>query len=453
MLKNNFLQEKSTDKKKANDIRIFGIGGGGCNFIDAMIDKKIKDVDYIACNTDEQSLKACKATVKIQLGKGLGAGMNADYARQLTEEASEEIKKHLEGAELVFITAGLGKGTGTGGAPVIVRLCRELGIVSVVFVTSPFDNEGPNHLERAQKAIELLEKEADAINIISNQKLFDVYPGLKMGQAFRKGSDILATAAKNLAEVITVHLEKNIDINDVKAALQNSGVTIISSFSASGENRIDEAIKGLLDNPLLLCNSIKGAKTMLLTIRAKNDESDLESTEYDYIVGHIKSESLLGPNDIEPDINQGYGLDPENVGDGELSLTLIATGFPEKQQKLIVSKMRNDQTAPTIDEAEIDDDFEEDTFISSKETINHNLQSESISKNNLQNTNLSAGFVKSTSTEKAQNLSAVKVESSPQNTSRKLPNMSLNIKTTGGSFTNKIISGNNYSVDNNNRAD
>lgn len=446
ILKNNFLQEKSADQK-ANEIKIFGIGGGGCNFIDAMIDKKIKDVDYIACNTDEQSLSACKATVKIQLGKGLGAGMNADYARQLTEEASEEIKKHLEGAELVFITAGLGKGTGTGGAPVIVRLCRELGIVSVVFVTSPFDNEGPNHLERAQKAIELLEKEADAINIISNQKLFDVYPGLKMGQAFRKGSDILATAAKNLAEVITVRLTKNIDINDVKAALQNSGVTIISSFSASGENRVDEAIKGLLDNPLLLFNSIKGAKTMLLTIRTKNDESDLESTEYDYIVDYIKSESLLNPNDIEPDINQGYGLDPQNVEDGELSLTLIATGFPEKQQRLIISKMRNDQTAPTIDEAEID--FEEEDFVSSQEkVINHNLQSESTLKNNFQGTNLSAGFVKSTSTEIARNLSATK-EAVSQNTSRKVPGISLNVKR----GANGVISGNNYSMGKNDRAD
>lgn len=306
-------------------IKVIGIGGS--NLINVMVEKNITKVDYIACDTDWQCLENCKVATKIRLGNG--EPKDVEQVSKFIEEASEEIKKSLEGAEFVFITAELGSVIGAEGASVVAKLCQNLGIVSVVFATGPFHNEGADCLKRAEEAIEFLKKEAYAINIVNNQQLLDIYPDFN--QAFEKSNDLLATNVKSLVEIITSDLVQSIDFYDIKKTLENSGVILTNSFSASGENRKEEVIKGLIYNPYFPSIGIKGATKLLLTIRVKNEDSDITSEEYSYIANHICSETSVNPDDLDQvELILGYGFDP-NVEEGEIKLNLVATGFTENQ--------------------------------------------------------------------------------------------------------------------------
>lgn len=306
--------------KTGKQIKVLGIGGDGCHFINAMVKEKITEVDYIACDVDGQNLATCNATTKIGLGDDKGEDIQ--QVIKFIKEASEEIKKSLEGAEFVFITAGLGSAIGTEGAFVVEKICRELGIVSVVFATTPFHNEGADCLKRAEEAIELFKKEANAINIINNQQLLDIYPDFN--QASEKSNDLLATNVKSLVEIITSNLVQIIDFYDIKNTLENSGVVFINSFSASGENRKEEVVKGLIHTPLF-ADGIKGATKLLLTIKVKNEDSDITSEEYNYIAEKVSSEAS-----DQVELILGYGFD-SNVEEGEIKLNLVATGFPKNQ--------------------------------------------------------------------------------------------------------------------------
>ena len=320
-------------KNQSNVIKVIGVGGGGSNAINHMFKQGIKGVDFIVCNTDSQALQNSAVPNKIQLGvhltEGLGAGANPDVGQQSAIESISDIEKMLDqNTKMVFITAGMGGGTGTGAAPVIAQLAKERDILTVGIVTLPFVFEGKVRQDQALIGIEKLRKQVDSLIVINNNKLREVYGNLGFKAGFSKADEVLATASRGIAEVITHHYTQNIDLRDAKTVLSNSGTAIMGSAIAEGTTRAKDAIISALDSPLLNDNKITGAKNVLLLIVSGTNEITLD--EIGEINDHIQSEAGFNANII-----MGVGED-ETLGDA-IAVTVIATGFDLEQQNEIVN--------------------------------------------------------------------------------------------------------------------
>lgn len=320
-------------KNQSNVIKVIGVGGGGSNAINHMFQQGIKGVDFIVCNTDSQALQNSAVPNKIQLGvhltEGLGAGANPEVGQQSAIESIADIEKMLDSnTKMVFITAGMGGGTGTGAAPVIAQLAKERDILTVGIVTIPFQFEGKVRQEQALIGVEKLRKQVDSLIVINNNKLREVYGNLGFKAGFSKADEVLATASRGIAEVITHHYTQNIDLKDAKTVLSNSGTAIMGSAISSGENRAKEAIVSALDSPLLNDNKITGAKNVLLLIVSGTNEITID--EIGEINDHIQVEAGFNANII-----MGVGED-ESLGES-VAVTIIATGFNVEQQNEIVN--------------------------------------------------------------------------------------------------------------------
>ncbi|WP_378185503.1 cell division protein FtsZ [Aquimarina sp. W85] len=320
-------------KNQSNVIKVIGVGGGGSNAINHMFQQGIKGVDFVICNTDSQALDNSPIPNKIQLGvsltEGLGAGANPEVGEKAAVESYEEIKRMLDtNTKMIFITAGMGGGTGTGAAPIIAKMARELDILTVGIVTIPFQFEGRMRNEQAQLGVEKLRSQVDSLVVINNNKLREVYGNLGFKAGFSKADEVLATASRGIAEVITHHYTQNIDLRDAKTVLSNSGTAIMGSANASGAKRAHDAIVKALDSPLLNDNKITGAKNVLLLIVSGKEEITID--EIGEINDHIQQEAGHGANII-----MGVGED-ESLEDA-ISVTVIATGFNVEQQDEIVN--------------------------------------------------------------------------------------------------------------------
>ena len=318
-------------KNRSNVIKVLGVGGGGSNAINYMFQQGIKGVDFIVSNTDAQALAESGVPTKIQLGasltEGLGAGANPEVGASAALESQEEIQSILSTqTKMIFITAGMGGGTGTGAAPVIAQMAKSLDILTVGIITMPFQFEGKLRLEQAQRGLEKMKTSVDALIVINNNKLREVYGNLGFKAGFAKADEVLATAARGIAEVITHHYTQNIDLKDAKTVLTNSGTAIMGSGMASGSNRAQEAIVKALDSPLLNDNKITGCKNVLLLIVSGSDEITID--EIGEINDFIQAEAGNHTNII-----MGVGED-ESLGN-EVSVTVIATGFGQEQQNEI----------------------------------------------------------------------------------------------------------------------
>lgn len=318
-------------KNRSNVIKAIGVGGGGSNAINHMFKQGIKGVDFVICNTDSQALNNSGVPNKIQLGvnltEGLGAGANPDIGKQAALESCEDIIQMLQtNTKMVFITAGMGGGTGTGAAPIIAKMARELNILTVGIVTTPFEFEGKIRNEQAQIGLENLREHVDSLIIINNNKLRDVYGNLGFKAGFSKADEVLSTASKGIAEVITHHYTQNIDLKDAKTVLSNSGTAIMGAYKSSGENRAKEAISKALESPLLNDNKIFGAKNVLLLIVSGTNEITID--EIGEINDYIQDEAGNGANII-------MGVGEDNELNDSISVTVIATGFDSDQQNQI----------------------------------------------------------------------------------------------------------------------
>ena len=377
-------------KNQSNVIKVIGVGGGGSNAINHMFKQGIKGVDFVICNTDAQALNSSGVPNKIQLGihitEGLGAGANPEIGEKAAVESLEEIRTMLNNnTKMVFITAGMGGGTGTGAAPIIAKMARELDILTVGIVTMPFQFEGKIRNTQAHKGIEKLRKVVDSLVIINNNKLREVYGNLGFKAGFSKADEVLSTAARGIAEVITHHYTQNIDLRDAKTVLTNSGTAIMGASTAVGESRAKKAITSALDSPLLNDNKITGAKNVLLLIVSGNQEITID--EIGEINDHIQAEAGYGANII-----MGVGED-EKLGEA-ISVTVIATGFDVDQQnditnvepKKVVHALEDEQimehdlmppkTIQTLEDEQIDLAQEEEKVFYSLEDDSdlHNLE-------------------------------------------------------------------------------
>lgn len=320
-------------KNKSNVIKVIGVGGGGSNAVNHMFSQGIKGVDFVICNTDAQALQNSSVPNKVQLGvgltEGLGAGANPEVGKRAAEENVQEIKEMLSSnTKMVFITAGMGGGTGTGAAPVIAKIARELDLLTIGIVTIPFKFEGKVRREQAQKGIEEMSEYVDSMIVINNNKLRDVYGNLGFKAGFAKADEVLSTASRGIAEVITHHYTQNIDLRDAKTVLANSGTAIMGSAAATGENRAKEAVAKALDSPLLNDNKITGAKNVLLLIVSGSEEITID--EIGEINDYIRSEAKTDANKTDVNIIMGVG-ENEELG-GAVAVTIIATGFNKEQQ-------------------------------------------------------------------------------------------------------------------------
>ncbi|CAL2094951.1 cell division protein FtsZ [Tenacibaculum sp. 190524A02b] len=345
-------------KTQSNAIKVIGVGGGGSNAVNHMYSKQIHGVDFVICNTDAQALENSPIPNKIQLGahltSGLGAGANPEIGAQAAAESIQEIQQMLSThTKMVFITAGMGGGTGTGAAPIIARIAKDMDILTVGIVTMPFQFEGRMRSKQAQKGIDELRKNVDSLIVINNNKLREVYGNLGFKAGFSKADEVLATAAKGIAEVITHHYKQNIDLHDAKTVLSDSGTAIMGSAKETGANRAKSAIVKALDSPLLNDNKITGAKNVLLLIVSGANEVTLD--EIGEINDYIQEEAGYDANII-----MGIGED-ESLEDG-IAVTVVATGFAADQQgnitntevKKIVHTLEDEQKATyTFDEQKI----------------------------------------------------------------------------------------------------
>jgi cell division protein FtsZ len=315
-------------KEQSSIIKVIGVGGGGSNAVNHMFSQNIEGVNFIICNTDAQAIALSKVPNKIQLGphltQGLGAGANPAIGRQATEESLEEIKRILEvNTKMAFITAGMGGGTGTGGAPILAKICKDLGILTVGIVTTPFAYEGKKRIAQAEEGVMLLKNHVDTLLVISNDKLRHQFGNLKMKEAFAKADNVLATAAKCITDVINSTGQINVDFADVCTVMSNGGVAILGSATAEGENRAAMAIENALNSPLLNDNDIRGAKWILININSAEGEHEFTMDEVEVIQNH-----LLGQAGEDTDVILGLGYD--NTLGNQLGITLIATGFEHK---------------------------------------------------------------------------------------------------------------------------
>ena len=315
-------------KEKSSILKVIGVGGGGGNAVNYMFSQQIEGVNFIICNTDAQALSNSGIPNRIQLGphltQGLGAGANPEIGRQATEESLEEIKRILEvNTKMAFITAGMGGGTGTGGAPIIAKICKDLGILTVGIVTTPFAYEGKKRQQQAMEGIKTMEQYVDTLLVISNDKLRHQFGNLKMREAFEKADNVLATAAKCITDVINSTGQINVDFADVCTVMRSGGVAILGNAEAAGENRAQKAIEEALNSPLLNDNDIRGAKWILINITSATGEHEFTMDEVEVIQNYLLTQA--GEN---TDVILGMGYDT-NLGD-KLGITLIATGFEHK---------------------------------------------------------------------------------------------------------------------------
>lgn len=338
-------------KHQSNVIKVIGVGGGGSNAINHMFQQGIKGVDFVICNTDAQALQNSGVPNKIQLGvnltEGLGAGANPDVGEQAAVESLEDIRRMLDtNTKMVFITAGMGGGTGTGAAPIIAKMAKELDILTVGIVTMPFQFEGKMRNEQAQRGIENLRQHVDSLVVINNNKLREVYGNLGFKAGFSKADEVLSTASRGIAEVITHHYTQNIDLRDAKTVLSNSGTAIMGSATALGQTRAQEAIMKALDSPLLNDNKITGAKNVLLLIVSGSQEITID--EIGEINDHIQNEAGHGANII-------MGVGEDDALEESISVTIIATGFDLDQQ----NEISNTETKKVIHalEESVDEDY------------------------------------------------------------------------------------------------
>ena len=310
-------------EKEHSIIKVIGVGGGGGNAVNHMYREGIHDVSFVLCNTDNQALNDSPVPVHLQLGKeGLGAGNKPEKARQAAEESIDDIKNMLDdGTRMTFITAGMGGGTGTGAAPVIARVSKEMGILTVGIVTIPFRFEGDRKIDQALDGVEEMSKHVDALLVINNERLREIYPNLTVLDAFGKADDTLSVAAKSIAEIITVHGLINLDFNDVKSVLKDGGVAIMSTGYGEGEGRVKKAIDDALNSPLLNDNDVFNSKKILLSISFCGQKDGKDS---------LMMEEMNDVNDFmakfgDFEIKWGLATDPE-LGK-KVKVTILATGF------------------------------------------------------------------------------------------------------------------------------
>jgi len=315
-------------KEKSSIIKVIGVGGGGSNAVNHMFSQHIEGVNFIVCNTDSQAITQSKVPNRVQLGphltQGLGAGANPDIGRQATEESLEEIKGILEvNTKMAFITAGMGGGTGTGGAPIIAKICRDLGILTVGIVTTPFSYEGKKRQMQAEEGIAIMKQYVDTLLVISNDKLRHQFGNLKMKEAFSKADNVLATAAKCITDVINTTGQINVDFADVCTVMKNGGVAILGSAACGGENRALHTIEEALASPLLNDNDIRGAKWILININSAEGDNEFTMDEVEIIQNY-----LLERAGEDTDVILGMGYDSSL--EDKIGITLIATGFEYK---------------------------------------------------------------------------------------------------------------------------
>ncbi len=318
-------------KNRSSAIKVIGVGGGGSNALSHMFEQGIAGVDFIVCNTDSQALNNNSVPTKIQLGasitEGLGAGADPEVGEKAALESLEEIKSILDSnTKMTFITAGMGGGTGTGAAPIIAGISKEKGILTVGIVTIPFHFEGKMRLRQAQKGIESLRNNVDSLIVINNDKLRELYGNLGFKAGFSKADEVLTTAAKGIAEVITHHYKQNIDLRDTRTVLKESGTAVMGSSVAAGESRAKEAVIQALDSPLLNDNKISGAKNVLLLIVSGKIEITID--EIGIISDYIQSEAGNNANII-------MGIGEDEKLEESISVTIVATGFPTEIQRAI----------------------------------------------------------------------------------------------------------------------
>nr|MDA3930647.1 cell division protein FtsZ [Prolixibacteraceae bacterium] len=327
-------------------IKVIGVGGGGSNAVNHMSRKGIKDVDFVVCNTDSQALANSPVHNKVQLGssltEGRGAGNKPEVGKRAAQENIEDVKKAIGvDTKMVFITAGMGGGTGTGAGPIIAEACRELNLLTVGIVTIPFRNEGRRRIQQAIEGIQELEGHVDSLLVINNEKIREMYGDFKISEAFSKADDVLATAAKGIAEIITVHGYINVDFADVETVMRQSGVAIMGSATANGENRAITAIEEALNSPLLNNNSIKGARNILLNITSGKEEITMD--EIGEVTDYVQSRA-----GYDADLIWGNGVD-ESLGDN-ICVTIIATGFSTSSIPEVLANKKVEKTYHTLED-------------------------------------------------------------------------------------------------------
>ena len=319
-------------KDRSSIIKVIGVGGGGNNALQHMYERGIHGVDFIVLNTDAQALDEHSVSNKVQLGtrttEGLGAGADPEVGEKAAIESMDDIREALgHNTKMVFITAGMGGGTGTGAAPVVAQVAKELGILTVAIVTLPFDFEGKRRLEQAHSGLEKLRENVDSLIIINNDRLAEQYPDLDYEEAFSQANEVLTNAAKGMAEVITAPFKVNIDFRDAKTVLENSGTALMSIGIASGENRAEDAVKRALDSPLLNDNKITGAKKVMLLILS-GDEHKAKMNEIKFISSYIQNEAGGGN---KADVIFGVGTE-DGLGES-IKVLVVATGFAPEHEK------------------------------------------------------------------------------------------------------------------------
>ena len=388
-LENESMVEFDLPKNQSSAIKVIGVGGGGSNAVNYMFEQGIKGVDFVICNTDAQALNNSMIPTQIQLGieltEGLGAGENPIVGEKSALESINDINAILkQGTKMVFITAGMGGGTGTGAAPIIAQKAKELDILTIAIVTVPFSFEGKKRMQQAQHGIEKMKQHVDSLIVINNDRLIEIYGKLGFKTGFAKSDEVLTVAAKGISEVITVKAQVNIDLNDAKTVLKDSGTAIMGSAKSSGENRAINAIKKALDSPLLNLNTIRGAEKVLLLLMSGNDEITFD--EIGEINSHIQNEAG-GDVDIIMGVGEDEGL-AENI-----SVTIIATGSfganldPLSQSpNIIVHELNSSDENSKIDEinnqekSEIgkEKDVNDESLNNGKDSIKSNVDEEMI---------------------------------------------------------------------------
>lgn len=382
MSENENIIDFNLPKNQSSVIKVIGIGGGGGNAINYMYENGIKGVDFAVCNTDTQALEASPIPVKIQLGEsltnGLGAGSNPQVGKEAAIESIDRINELLDSnTNMLFITAGMGGGTGTGAAPVIAKAAMDKGILTVGVVTMPFETEGGRRHDHAKLGLEELRANVDTLLVINNQKLLEVHGDLKLRQAFSKANQVLNTATKGIAEVITQHLTVNIDLSDARLVLQNSGTAIMGQAEAEGENRAVEAVKNALDSPLLNDNDIYGSKHVLLKIvTGDSEEDEISMNELKLITDTIQKQAGNNVNIIN-------GVGTDSALGSKLSVTVIATGFDIKEEEVeVVVGIGEDETLDSISSPKksksptpkaITEDFSQQSMFDFEESYQVNL--------------------------------------------------------------------------------